>query len=195
MGGLRPRAAGGVRGAHGRGFTYLLMLFALAAGGAAMGLLASAWTTAAERQLERESRHRGQEIADAMGRWRAVVLAPEAGTAAAGPQTLEELVKDRRTPTLQRHLRRVWEDPLTGRADWVLLRDARGAITALHSRASRPARLSHDLEPREDGQPPRVSDRVFRPREMTATHAVASEAASAPATSSRPATPTRGAPK
>jgi hypothetical protein len=39
----------------------------------------------------------------------------------------------------------LWTDPATGRADWVLLRDARGGIVGLHSRSVLPALRRHGL--------------------------------------------------
>jgi type II secretory pathway pseudopilin PulG len=169
-----------------RGFTYLLLLFALVAGSAALAALATAWSAAAQRQRERESQFRGQQIADAIGRYAMVAAiadtsanltadtsagadgANTAGTAdtptttaaGQGPVDLAELLDDTRTPVRQRHLRRLYEDPLTGQADWVLLRNAQGRIEALHSRSNRPAVLSRNL----DGAA-RVSDRVYRPRQ------------------------------
>jgi type II secretory pathway pseudopilin PulG len=169
-----------------RGFTYLLLLFALVAGSAALAALATAWSAAAQRQRERESQFRGQQIADAIGRYAMVAAnadtsanltadtsagvdgANTAGTAdtptttaaGQGPVDLAELLDDTRTPVRQRHLRRLYEDPLTGQADWVLLRNAQGRIEALHSRSNRPAVLTRNL----DGAA-RVSDRVYRPRQ------------------------------
>ncbi len=161
-----------------RGFTYLLLLFALVAGSAALAALATAWSAAAQRQRERESQFRGQQIADAIGRY--AMVAANADTSAAvdgantagtadtptttaagqGPVDLAELLDDTRTPVRQRHLRRLYEDPLTGQADWVLLRNAQGRVEALHSRSNRPAVLTRNL----DGAA-RVSDRVYRPRQ------------------------------
>jgi type II secretory pathway pseudopilin PulG len=51
------------------------------------------------------------------------------------PRSLGELLEDHRGPVLLRHLRRIYVDPMTGRADWQLLRAADGGIHGLHSRA------------------------------------------------------------
>jgi type II secretory pathway pseudopilin PulG len=49
------------------------------------------------------------------------------------PLTLEELVEDKRFPMPQRHLRRIYVDPMTGKADWGLVRSPDGKIMGVHS--------------------------------------------------------------
>jgi type II secretory pathway pseudopilin PulG len=50
------------------------------------------------------------------------------------PRTLQELVRDPRYPNPMRHLRRVYADPLTGKADWVLVLSPNGqTIVGIHS--------------------------------------------------------------
>ena len=48
------------------------------------------------------------------------------------PRRLEDLLEDRRTGELQRHLKRIWPDPITGRSEWGLVREGDG-ITGVHS--------------------------------------------------------------
>ncbi|WP_229511168.1 MULTISPECIES: type II secretion system protein [unclassified Massilia] len=50
------------------------------------------------------------------------------------PATLEALLRDPRFPTPRRHLRRIFVDPVTGRAEWGLVRAAEGGpITGVYS--------------------------------------------------------------
>ena len=50
------------------------------------------------------------------------------------PATLEALLRDPRFPTPRRHLRRIFVDPITGRAEWGLVRAAEGGpITGVYS--------------------------------------------------------------
>lgn len=50
------------------------------------------------------------------------------GGARSLPQTLEALLNDDRFPKPIQHLRRIYVDPLTGRADWHLIRDNAGIV-------------------------------------------------------------------
>ena len=50
------------------------------------------------------------------------------------PATLDALLRDPRFPAPRRHLRRIFVDPVTGRAEWGLVRAGEGGpITAIHS--------------------------------------------------------------
>lgn len=65
------------------------------------------------------------------------------------PRTLEDLVRDPRYPNPVRYLRRVYADPLTGKADWVLVRSPDGqTIVGIHS-ASRARPIQLKLFPEE----------------------------------------------
>jgi hypothetical protein len=50
------------------------------------------------------------------------------------PSTLQELLEDRRSQVTLRHLRRIYIDPMTGQADWVLVTTGE-RIVGLHSRS------------------------------------------------------------
>lgn len=52
------------------------------------------------------------------------------------PATLDELLQDPRTPGITRHLRQVFVDPMTGKAEWGLVRVG-GRIVGIHSLSER----------------------------------------------------------
>jgi type II secretory pathway pseudopilin PulG len=53
-----------------------------------------------------------------------------------GPTTLEDLLKDSRHPGIRRHLRRIYEDPMSGGSEWGLIRDPAGRIVGIYSLAA-----------------------------------------------------------
>lgn len=125
----------------GRGFTYVLLLFSVALLGTGLAALGTQWQVAAQREREAELLFRGLQIRDALQRFNA---ATPAGTPPL-PQALDELLVDGRGLEPRFHLRRLYADPFTGQADWVLLRDAAGGIVGVHSRSQRPALRRHGL--------------------------------------------------
>jgi type II secretory pathway pseudopilin PulG len=115
-----------------RGFSYLLLLFMLLLSGVALAALGENLGVGRQREREAELLWRGTEIARALDRYRAVAV----NGASRYPTTLEELVDDRRLADPRYHLRRLYQDPYSGRADWALLRDEQGGIVGVHSRSS-----------------------------------------------------------
>ena len=124
-----------------RGFSYLLLLFSLAIGAAALATLGTQWQVAAQREREAELLFRGLQLRDALQRFHDQTPAGQPAL----PQTLDELLVDRRRTEPRHHLRQPWTDPFTGAADWVLLRQADGGIVGLHSRSARPLLRRTDL--------------------------------------------------
>lgn len=157
-----------------RGFTYVFVLFFVAITAAALAALGQAWSTAVERERERELEFRGGEIARAILSYqKAIPARPES------PHTLDDLLEDRRTPKPRHHLRQRYVDPFTGKADWVLLADA-----ADRQRFSGVRSASEHLllrTRRSDGQAVRLaSDWEFRANDFEAGQPFAAPA-SAPA--------------
>ncbi len=141
-----------------RGFTYLGLLFLVAAGAAALSTLGMRWTTAVQRDKEQELIFRGHQIARAIAAYRA---APGADGKPAWPRQLEELVEDRRGIKPRHHLRRLYADPFTGQPDWVLLTASDGSLRGVRSRSDVKAFLTEGLDASAPDRPPRVSDRRF----------------------------------
>ncbi|WP_374495417.1 type II secretion system protein [Zoogloea sp.] len=144
------------------GATYLLMLFAVAALGLGLAAFGTVWSTAAQREREAELLFIGGEFARALASYRA---SSPAGTAAY-PQRLEDLLLDPRQPFVRRHLRRLYRDPMTGEADWLVDRRD-GQIVAVRSRSTRPVLRRSDLPPwvvvTAQGEATRHTDWQMRP--------------------------------
>lgn len=141
------------------GFTYLIVLFLVAALGVFAAQTGIVWHHAAQREREAELLAIGVEFARALARYR------DASPDGALPESLQPLIEDRRSGVVVRHLRRIYRDPFTGETNWGLEKVA-GQITGIYS-------LSPGTPIRERGLPPELagadegakkySEWVFRP--------------------------------
>lgn len=115
-----------------RGFTYIgvLMLLAIVALASAMTMQVA--EQSGRREAEAELMAIGGEFSRA---FESYYLQAPVG-AARYPQRLEDLLHDPRYPGIKRHLRRLYPDPLTGRAEWGLIAAPGGGIMGVHSRAA-----------------------------------------------------------
>lgn len=112
-----------------RGFTYIALLIAIAVTGAALAAVGELSSFAAQRERENELLYVGGEIRHAI----ASFYERSPGGAKRYPQSLEELLEDKRQPVPQRYLRRIYPDPLTGKADWGLLEAPGGGVMGVYS--------------------------------------------------------------
>ena len=127
------------RRSHQAGFSYLVLLFAVAIMGAGMAGTGIVWHTAQQRERETELLFIGNEIRDALASY--YVRTP--GNLRRYPGSLEELVKDPRFPTTVRHLRKVYRDPITGSTEWGLIPAPGGGILGVYSKSeARPLKLA-----------------------------------------------------
>ncbi|MGK2899644.1 MAG: hypothetical protein ACSLE9_13315 [Burkholderiaceae bacterium] len=134
-----------------------MLLFALAAGAAGLAALGERASAAVHRERERELIFRGSAIAEAIASY----WSASPGDTKTLPHALEELVEDRRGPRVLRHLRRVYVDPFTGRADWLVIGSEDGRIAGVRSRSDALAMRTFDLPALPADRPARVSDRAF----------------------------------
>lgn len=111
-----------------RGFTYLGLLFAVAAMGILLAAAAGVWETTARRERETELLFIGNEFRNAIGSYYSHT--PDA--AKQYPLTLEDLLQDTRSPVPYRHLRKLYRDPFTHNTKWGLVR-AGGRIIGVYS--------------------------------------------------------------
>lgn len=110
------------------GFSYLWTLFLLAAIGAGLMLAEEVHHTSVRRDQERELIFIGRQFREAL---RAYVEATP-GAAKQYPESLEALLLDPRLPGTHRYLRRLYTDPMTGKAEWGIRRVA-GKIVGVYS--------------------------------------------------------------
>jgi type II secretory pathway pseudopilin PulG len=100
------------------GFTYMGLLILLAI----MGIVASAALKISNithrRVAEEALLDVGREFSEALESYRQVTPVGQPDE----PLNLQDLLKDTRFPTVVRHLRKLYNDPITGQAEWGLLR-------------------------------------------------------------------------
>lgn len=111
------------------GFTYLAVLFMTALIGVMLASTATMWHTARQREKERELLFIGNQFRKAIESY----YERTPGVLKKYPASLEELLKDSRFVTMQRHLRRVYRDPMTGNREWGLVKAPQGGIMGIHS--------------------------------------------------------------
>ena len=118
------------KGQH--GYTFLALLLAVAVIGLGLAGAGELWSRAAQRERERELLFVGNQIRAAIGQY--YFRTP--GTVKRYPRRLEDLLQDNRYPNVVRHLRRVYNDPMTGRAGWGLVEAPGGGIMGVYSLSS-----------------------------------------------------------
>lgn len=127
------------------GFTYLWVLLTVALMGLGLASAVEVASTAVQRDKERQLISIGREFRAAIRRYYDAQI--EAGRHMY-PKTLEDLLKDPRVPGVRRHLRKIYVDPMTGRAEWGLLQ-VDGRIVGVYSLSTRAAIKQQGFDPDE----------------------------------------------
>ncbi|MDW7597639.1 MAG: type II secretion system protein [Nitrosomonadaceae bacterium] len=116
-----------------KGFTYIWMLFAVALAGIVLAGAGLVWRTEAWRDKEKELMFVGDQFRQAIGSY----YETSPGIPKRYPDTLEKLLVDDRFPMVKRHLRKIFFDPMTGTAEWGLVRQPGLGITGVYSLSAR----------------------------------------------------------
>jgi type II secretory pathway pseudopilin PulG len=101
------------RSSRQRGFTYVGLLMAVVIIGLMLTLVSRVWRTTEQREREAQLLWTGHVYRMAISSYYAF--------GHHYPATLQDLVMDERFPEPRHHLRRLYPDPMTGKADWTLL--------------------------------------------------------------------------
>jgi len=102
-----------------RGFTYLTILFVIAFMGIGLALTGEVWQTVAAREKESQLLYAGHQYRRAIERY-------YLGGLQQYPRSLEDLLKDPRKPNTVRYLRKLYADPVTGSAEWGVVKTPDG---------------------------------------------------------------------
>ena len=113
------------------GFTFLGLMMIIAILGIALYAVGEVWHNAQRHAQEQELLYIGGQFRRAILSYNAHT--PTANKLQAYPTSLDDLLKDPRYPTTQRYLRKIYIDPISGKAEWGLLRVANGGIFGVYS--------------------------------------------------------------
>lgn len=127
---VRIRSSINARAGGQRGFTYLGLLLAIAILGIGLTAASEVLVTTTRHQRLQQLEWTGAQFTQALGSY--YVASP--GAVKTYPNSLEELLEDRRYVTVRRHLRTVYMNPFTGRADWEHVVAADGRIRGVRVR-------------------------------------------------------------
>jgi type II secretory pathway pseudopilin PulG len=114
-----------------RGIVYPVLLVSILIIGVATAGVAQLWSTQIKREKEAELLFRLGEFRRAIAQYRADHNRP--------PKELKDLLDDRTQLQRRRYLRRIYPDPMTGKADWRLdlLMDRDGTVAGIQDVRSR----------------------------------------------------------
>lgn len=129
------------------GFTYLGVMLAIALLTAVLGSSAEVWHTAHTREQERQLLFVGQQFRQAIERY----YRNTPGAVKKFPPGLEALLEDPRQPGTQRYLRSIYRDPITGSAEWGLVKGADGGIVGVYSLSEAQPIKSAGFDPADRG--------------------------------------------
>lgn len=111
------------------GFTYLAVLFLVAMMGAIWASVGTIWSTTSQREKERELLLIGAQFREAISQY----YENSPGALKKYPDTLEDLLQDKRQLGTRRYLRKVFIDPMTRSNKWGLVMSPMGGIMGIHS--------------------------------------------------------------
>jgi type II secretory pathway pseudopilin PulG len=98
-----------------RGFVLMGLLLVMALSGIALMAAVDVWTLQRQREREQELLFAGDAYRQAI---RHYYFGAPPGTARTLPKSLDVLLQDDRYPQPVHHLRRLYPDPITGKAEW-----------------------------------------------------------------------------
>jgi type II secretory pathway pseudopilin PulG len=108
------------------GFTYLTVLFIVAFMGLGLAVTGEVWHTAVMRDREAELLYAGNQYRRAIERY--YLSGPKQF-----PRALDDLLKDPRKPGTERYLRKPYNDPVTGKSEWGIVKAPDGGVMGVYS--------------------------------------------------------------
>lgn len=123
------------------GFTLLSVLFLMVVFGISLVGANTYWSTTVKREKEAELIFRGDQIRKAIESY---YNASKSGGKNAYPRNLESLLKDPRSLSVKKHLRKMYLDPMSKDGEWGLITVASGGIKGVYSKSNdKPLKISN----------------------------------------------------
>lgn len=124
-----------------RGFSYIVLMFAIVLIGLGMTVAARQWKVMVQRELEADLLSKGMEIQNALALYSATMKAGRVVPGEIYPQSLADLT---RLP--KPFLRKVYVEPV-GHGEWELVRAPTGGIMGVRSKSKNKPIRQHDFPP------------------------------------------------
>lgn len=131
-----------------RGFSYIGLLLMIAIAGVGLAAVGMRWHQQLRAEKEKQLLFVGHQYRAAIASYQAA----NPNGPPVYPASMEDLLRDKRYPNIKRHLRKLYDDPITGSAEWGLIRQ-QGRIIGIYS-------LSRDKPVKQAGFAP--DDRGFK---------------------------------
>jgi type II secretory pathway pseudopilin PulG len=113
------------------GFIFIGLLAIIAMIGVGLLAVNEIWSTARQREKERELLFIGHQFRRAIMQYS--LNGPQGKSIQTYPMALQDLLLDPRYPNMQRYLRKIYTDPMTGNNEWGLLKNPNGSIYGVYS--------------------------------------------------------------
>ena len=111
------------------GFTYLILLIAMVVIGVMAEVAVAFTSTSMKIEREAELIFRGQAYQRAISSYYHALPKTKSY-----PRSLDDLLLDPRFP-MKRHIRKLYDDPITGTPDWRVIRTVEGGVAGVASRS------------------------------------------------------------
>ena len=131
------RSSGGSVFRSQKGFSYLSVMALVAVIGIFLTGAGYQWKTVIKREKEKELLFRGNQIRSA------ILLYLSEDPLKRFPHAMDDLMKDPRTPNPKRYLRKIYQDPMTGKSFTLIQDPARGLVGVYSSSHEKPLKVSN----------------------------------------------------
>lgn len=122
-----PRADAGAQG-----FTYISALVFVTVMGITLSTAGGLWSSVVKREREQELLFRGDQILQAIDSY---YTQTPGNKLREYPRSIQDLLKDPRYPSIKRHLRRPFPNPLSRDGNWEYILDRRGGIKGVFAKS------------------------------------------------------------